>query len=91
MVGTGIANTRLVWYFLQVTPEALIDLAAFMGLNCSQEQARDVWERHRNLSPHGDFNTYELPEETMEFMNATMSKLLPEAILAQYGLPRISH
>ena len=57
-----------------------------MGLNSSLEQLRDVHEIIRNRSPHGTFDTYDLPVGTIEYMNSTMSKLLPEEILARYGL-----
>ncbi|CAM9420279.1 unnamed protein product [Ascophyllum nodosum] len=71
---------------LQAIPEILVDLAAFMGLDCSKEDAMEVLNRHRNQSPHGNFETYDLPVETIEYMNATMSKLLPEEMLTRYGL-----
>jgi len=69
----------------QENPENLEELAAFMGLKCSKEQALDVWERHRNQSPHGNYNTYDLPVETIQMMNATMARLLPKAMLDRYG------
>ena len=74
-------------FYLQASPEVLVNLAAFMGLNCSKEHAVEVLNRHKNQSPHGNFDTYDLPVETIEYMNATMSKLLPEEMLARYGLP----
>ena len=63
-----------------------MDLATFMGLNSSREQMWKVQEMHRNPSPNGDYNTYSLPLETLEYMNTTMSKLAPEELLARYGL-----
>ncbi|CAM9420565.1 unnamed protein product [Ascophyllum nodosum] len=75
---------------LQASPEVLADLAAFIGLNCSKEHAVEVLNRHKNQSPHGNFDTYDLPLETIEYMNATMSKLLPEEMLARYGLSTTS-
>ena len=73
-------------FYLQAIPEVLVDLAAFMGLDCSKEDAMEVLNRHKNQSPHGNFETYDLPVETIEYMNATMSKLLPEEMLTRYGL-----
>lgn len=57
-----------------------------MGLESSDSQLRKVWEKHRNKSPHGGFETYGLPVETIDFMTATMAKLLPEEMLARYGV-----
>ena len=73
-------------FYLQASPEVLVNLAAFMGLNCSKEHAVEVLNRHKNQSPHGNFDTCDLQVETIEYMNATMSKLLPEEMLARYGL-----
>ena len=70
----------------QENPENLANLAAFMGLNSSKEQAFDAWERHRSHSLHGKFDTYDIPVETIEMMNATMVELLPKAMLERYGL-----
>ena len=71
---------------MQSKPEALAELAAFMGLDSSPEQVKDVHEIHKNRSPHGSYINYGLPVETIEYMNATMSKLLPEEMIARYGL-----
>lgn len=87
-LATAARNTSDVLYS-QENPENLEDLAAFMGLKCSKEQALDVWERHRNQSPHGNFNTYNLSVETIGMMNATMVNLLPKAMLDRYGLSEI--
>ena len=76
--------------YLQASPEVLADLAAFIGLNCSKEHAVEVLNRHKNQSPHGNVDTYNLPLETVECMNATTSKLLPEEMLARYGLSTTS-
>lgn len=79
-------HSNLASPFPQSKPEALADLARFMGLNASLEQMRNVHEMHQNHSPHGDFNTYELPLETIEYMNVTMAKLLPKEMLTRYGI-----
>ena len=71
---------------VQSKPEALADLAAFMGLSSSLEQIQDVYEIHKNRSPQGSYIDHGLPIETIEYMNATMSKLLPEEMTSRYGL-----
>ncbi|CAM9389443.1 unnamed protein product [Scytosiphon promiscuus] len=64
----------------------MIDLAAFMGLECSEEQARLVWESHQNAEPHGDYTTHGLRLDTIEWMNATMARLLPPVTAIQWGI-----
>lgn len=76
-----------VW---QESEEPLRYLAAFMGLESSDEQLRKVWMKHRNQSPHGGFETYDLPAETINFMTTTMSRLLPEEMLTRYGVAQSS-
>lgn len=53
----------------------LIDVAAFMGLRCSEEQALKVWRSRRMAIRHGDYTNHGLPEETIEWMTITMGKL----------------
>lgn len=74
---------------LQTHPHHLADLAAFLGLNCTPEEAEDVFQRHTYANPPGDYTTYGLSTETLAWMNATMSKTLPETMLARYGLTPI--
>ncbi|CAM9779816.1 unnamed protein product [Ascophyllum nodosum] len=85
---TFYENASHVMFYeeIQSKPEALAELAAFMGLDSSPEQVKDVHEIHKNRSPHGSYINYGLPVETIEYMNATMSKLLPEEMIARYGL-----
>lgn len=64
----------------------MIDLAAFMGLSCSEDQALRVWQSHQSASPHGDYTTYGLQPETLELMNATMARLLPPEVSLHWGL-----
>ncbi|CAN0230321.1 unnamed protein product [Ectocarpus sp. 12 AP-2014] len=71
---------------LQAKPMGMIDLAAFMGLACSEDQARKVWESHQNAVPHGDYTTHGLQLGTIEWMNATMASLLPTAVSLHWGL-----
>ena len=75
--------------FPQSKPEALADLATFMGLNSSPELMQEVLENQKSGSLHGDYNSYGLPQETIRYMNVTMSKLLPERMLERYGLDPI--
>lgn len=60
-----------------------------MGLDCTPEQAHTIWEANRYKSPPGDYNSYGLPVETLEWMNVTMATLLPEPMLARWGLTPI--
>lgn len=60
-----------------------------MGLDCSPQQAQTIWEANRNPSPNGGYNAYGLPMETPDWMNVTMATLLPEAMLARWGLTQI--
>ena len=64
----------------------LIDLAAFIGLECSEDQAKVVRKAHQNASPHGDYTTHGLQPETITWMNATMARLLPEPLARRWGL-----
>eukprot|EP00752_Nemacystus_decipiens_P009580 g8560.t1 len=64
----------------------MIDLAAFMGLSCSEDQALRVWQSHQSASPHGDYTTYGLQPETLDLMNATMALLLPPEMSLHWGL-----
>lgn len=57
-----------------------------MGLTCTPEQARKVWDLHRESYSHPGYDSIGLPVEKIEFMNATMSKLLPVDMLTRYGL-----
>lgn len=75
---------------VQATPTPLVDLAAFMGLSCSYEQARDVWMAHRHRFPHGRFDSYGLRMEAIEWMNSFMLSILPEEMLARWGLPPVA-
>ncbi|CAM9904786.1 unnamed protein product [Ascophyllum nodosum] len=71
---------------IKTNPENLMDLANFMGLNASLEQVQEVQEAHETGSSHGSFETYGIPRETIEYMNETMIRLLPQEMLARYGL-----
>lgn len=57
-----------------------------MGLDCSEEQALKVWESQQYANAPGSFDTYGLPNKTLEMMNATMAFLLPEPMLMRWGL-----
>jgi len=60
-----------------------------MGLDCTPEEADNVWQRHTHPNPPGDYTTYGLSHETLAWMNTTMANLLPEPILERYGLTPI--
>ena len=64
----------------------MVDLASFMGLDCSSEQAERVWQSHQSSAPPRDYSTQGLEVETIEWMNATMSRLLPVPVVYHYGL-----
>lgn len=64
-----------------------IDMAAFIGLACSPEQAFKVWESHRNPSPHGNFKSYPgLHADTIEWMTTIMGSLLPPPLALRWGV-----
>ncbi|CAM9704703.1 unnamed protein product, partial [Hapterophycus canaliculatus] len=71
---------------LKASHLGMIDLAAFMGLECSEEEALRVWESHQSAEAHGDYTTHGLRLETIEWMNATMARLLPPATAIHWGL-----
>jgi len=64
-------------------------MAAFMGLKCTDEQAFRVWKAHENTAPHGDYTTQGLQVDTIEWMNATMARLLPPTLALRYGVTPI--
>lgn len=64
----------------------MVDLAAFMGLKCSSDQALEIWQSLREPSAGDDSTAYVLPPETLEWMDDTMSRLLPEPMLGRWGL-----
>lgn len=72
--------------FKQDNHRGLIGMAAFMGLNCSDDDALRVWWSHHNANPHGDYNTYGLEGETLVWMNDTMARLLPPALAARWAI-----
>lgn len=70
----------------QTNPGHLQDLAAFLGLDCSPDDAATVLRAHQYGNPPGEYTSVGLTFETLQWMNATMSAILPEAILSRYGL-----
>ncbi|CAM9575258.1 unnamed protein product [Scytosiphon promiscuus] len=88
---TALEEVSHVMFYedLQTHPRHLVDLAAFLGLDCTPEEAVDVFDRHTYANPPGDYTTYGLSTATLEWMNVTMSKVLPEEMLARYGLTPI--
>ncbi|CAM9389589.1 unnamed protein product [Scytosiphon promiscuus] len=80
-------SSHIVYYDdLKDNYRGLIDMAAFMGLNCSDDDAQRVWWSHRNAEPHGDYTTHGLEDETIVWMNATMARLLPPALAARWAI-----
>lgn len=73
-------------YDSQADPLQLMELAEFMGLNCTLTEVEDIRQRHTYSHIPDKYNTYGLSVETLEWMNGTMSKLLPEKVLTQYDL-----
>ncbi|CAN0418414.1 unnamed protein product [Ascophyllum nodosum] len=67
-----------------------MDLPKFMGLNASLEEVQRVLGIHQAGPLHGNFETYEIPRETIEHMNETMIRLLPQEMLVRYGLSSTS-
>lgn len=70
----------------QETHEAYIDLAWFMGLDCTPDKASVIAADMQTSRSPSDYNDYELPEETLMWMNGTMSRLLPATMLARWRL-----
>lgn len=83
------ANVYAIEKPLQKNHETLIGMAAFMGLDCSDEQAFKAWKAHENQAPHGDYTTHGLRVETIEWMNETMARLLPPPLALRYGVTPI--
>ena len=89
-----LSYTGIVFCFyapsLQTNPENLVDLAKFMGLDASLEEVQKVQETHHADSLHESFETYGLSREAIKYMNETMIRLLPQEMLARYGLSSTS-
>lgn len=81
-------NPGAVPHTLQASAAPLVDLAAFMGLACSPADANAVWERPVSPTFHGSYTSYGLPDETLEWMNGTISRIMPDEFLNRYGLVR---
>lgn len=64
----------------------LNSIASFMGLACPEETAWELWQAHNRPHPTSDLSALGLSFETVEWMNATMSRLLPPPMLARWGL-----
>ncbi|CAM9255875.1 unnamed protein product [Ectocarpus sp. 8 AP-2014] len=74
----------VIYEDLQESHVGFIDIAAFMGLECSETQAAKVWEAHRQRSRDGGYNTYGLPVDTIRWMNITMATLLPPVLACRW-------
>lgn len=85
--GSILFVRHLCAFDVQVDPLLLVDLAAFVGLNCTSIQANEVWRRQAYARLPDSYNSYGLSVEMLTWMNDTMSKLLPEEMLIQYDLP----
>lgn len=72
--------------FAQESHVGVMDLAAFMGLECTEQQALNVWHAHQESSSHGGYTSYGLSTDTLEWMNATMARLLPEPVARRWGI-----
>ncbi|CAN0313955.1 unnamed protein product [Ectocarpus sp. 6 AP-2014] len=73
-----------VYEDLQESHVGFIAIAAFMGLECSEIQAAQVWNAHKQLSHDGGYGTHGLPVETIRSMNATMARLLPPTLALRW-------
>lgn len=71
---------------MQANHMGMIELASFMGLSCSEDQAFHVWQFHQSASAHGGYTTRGLRPETVDWMNATMARLLPPEVSLHWGL-----
>lgn len=72
----------------QADPVHLIELASFLGLDCTEGEALELWGGD-TTSKAGNFMSVGLTHETVEFMNTTMASLLPAPMLERYGLTPI--
>ncbi|CAM9813455.1 unnamed protein product [Pylaiella littoralis] len=80
-------NSHVMFYDdMKANHLGMIELAAFMGLSCSADQALQVWESHQSSSSNSDYTTYGLPAETIGWMNTTMARLLPPVASLHWGL-----
>ncbi|CAN0325939.1 unnamed protein product [Ectocarpus sp. 6 AP-2014] len=73
-----------VYEDLQETHVGFIAIAAFMGLECSEAQAAEVWNAHRQRSRDGGYGSHGVSEETIRFMNTTMARLLPPTLALRW-------
>ena len=67
-----------------------MDLAKFMGLDASLEEVQKVQGIHQAGSLHEGFETKGIQRKTIEYMNETMIRLLPQEMLVRYGLSSTS-
>ncbi|CAM9733943.1 unnamed protein product [Ectocarpus sp. 12 AP-2014] len=82
----GPSSHITVYDELQRSHLGLIDIAGFMGLQCSEQQAAKVWIGRRHPSPSGGYASRDLSVETVSFMNATMARLLPPALALRWDV-----
>ncbi|CAB1106385.1 unnamed protein product [Ectocarpus sp. CCAP 1310/34] len=82
----GPSSHITVYEELQRSHLGLIDIAGFMGLQCSEQQAAKVWIGRRHPSPSGGYASRGLSVETVSFMNATMARLLPPALALRWDV-----
>ncbi|CAM9146736.1 unnamed protein product, partial [Ectocarpus fasciculatus] len=68
------ASSHIEFYEdLQESHLGFIGIAGFMGLECSEEQASEVWNAHKQQSPDRGYGTHGLSVETITSMNTTMA------------------
>lgn len=82
----GDSSIILLYEDLREDYAYMVDLANFMGLECSLEQAKKVWLQHKHSSIPKSYSTSNLKTETIEWMNTTMAQLLPIELVNHYGL-----
>lgn len=70
---------------VQVDANQVVDLATFMGLKCSLELAEQFLKVESHV-PASKYTDYGLPLETLKWMNSSMASLLPDPMLARWGL-----
>lgn len=68
----------------------MINMAAFMGLECTSEQAMKAWEVHRSSSTHANFETHpDLNKNLIEWMTNIMARLLPPPLALRWDVTPI--
>ncbi|CAN0194195.1 unnamed protein product [Ectocarpus sp. 8 AP-2014] len=79
------ASSHIEFYEdLQESQLGFIGIAGFMGLECSEAQAYEAWNAHKQQSADRGYGTHGLSVDAISFMNTTMARLLPPALALRW-------